>query len=162
MIDERRQDSGAPLIEMAMVFGLLAMMLVSVIASANTFGQKNSVENPARETSRYAATLPGPVDTSWLRTVRDVARAAAQGELNASVPGQYICVAHINSAAIQSLENNGGVKTESGTECFSGGLPADEVRIQVVTRRDTKIQGVFFSVDVTLDAPAVARYERES
>jgi len=159
---EPRRDAGAALVEMAMVFGLLMMLLVGVVTSAVAFGQKNSIENASREASRYGATLPGPIDTTWLQTVRNVARAAAQGDLNAGVDGQYICVAHINGPDVESLEDTGGVETEPDTACFSDGLPADEVRLQVVTGRDSQIQAVFFTMDVNLDAPAAARYERET
>jgi hypothetical protein len=157
--NRRPRDSGAAMVEMAMVFGLLVTLLVGVVTSAIAFAQQNSVENAAREASRYGATLP--FDSDWLGTVRDVARAAAQGDLSASVPGSYICVALINDdGTIESLEDNGGVVTEPDTPCFSDGLPADQARVQVVTGRGAEIQAVFFSVDIDLEAPAVTRYER--
>jgi Flp pilus assembly protein TadG len=148
------------MVEMAMVFSLLIMLLVGTVTAAIAFAQNNSIENSAREASRFGATLPGPVDNAWLQTVRDVARAAAQGELDPSDPGQYICVAFINGASIQSLTETGGAVAYPGTVCFSDGLPADEIRVQVVTQRDATIQAVLFSADVTLSAPAAARHER--
>lgn len=163
--ESAKNDSGAAMVEMAMVFGLLVMLLVGVVTSAIAFGQQNSIENAAREASRYGATLPFDdigIDV-WLDTVRDVARAAAQGDLDASVPGSYICVAHIidsSSGDIQSLEDTGGSVTRPDTVCFNDGRPPDEVRVQVVTERDSEIQAVFFSADLDLKAPAGARYER--
>lgn len=158
----RNKDSGAALVEMAMVLGLLVMLLVGVVTSAIAFGQQNSIENAAREGSRYGATLP--FDSDWLTTVRNVTRAAAQGNLDATVPGSYICVARIIDSSIpdvESLVDTGGSVSEPGTVCFDDGRPDDEVRVQVVTGRDSEIQAVFFNVDLDLEAPAAARYERD-
>ncbi len=152
------RDSGAAMVEMAFIFSLLVMLLVGVVTSAIAFGQKNSIENSAREASRYAATLPGDIDATWFETVRDVARAAAQGNLDPTVDGQYICVAHTGSGLRQ--EEVGGVPepVESGT-CYNDGL--SDLRVQIVTQRDSQISAAFFSVDIILNAPATARYERE-
>ena len=153
-------DRGAALVEMALTITLLVMLLVGVVTSAIALGRDNSIHNAGREASRFAATLPGPIDTDWLRSVRDVARAAASGDLDASVPGQYICVAHLSGGTVESLEDSGGVETEPDNECFSDGRPASEVRVQVVTKRDTEINAILFSTDVTLESEAAARYER--
>ena len=157
----QRTETGAAMVEMAFIFGLLVMLLIGVVTSAIAFGQKNSVENAAREASRYAATYPPPEapDTwnDWLGTVRDVARAAAQGNLDSDVDGQYICVAHTGSGL--KLEDSGGVSDVSSGTCYSDGL--SDPRVQIVTRRDGEISAAFFSIDITLNAPATARYERE-
>lgn len=151
------------MVEMAFIFSLLVMLLVGVVTSAIAFGQKNSIENAAREASRYAATYPAPDNNpevanwdQWLEKVRDVARAAAQGNLDPGVDGQYICVAHIGSGRM--LEDTSGVPSFRNDTCYEDGL--SDSRVQVRTRRDSEINAAFFSVDVTLDAPATARYER--
>lgn len=157
-----RHDSGAAIVEMAFIFSILVMLLVGVTTSAIAFGQKNSIENAAREASRFAATLPPDpvINDAWLDKVRNVARDAAQGNLETSVDGQYICVAHIGVSGIQStLVQNGGAPTYPDTLCYPDGL--SDSRVQVVTGRDTKINAALFSVDVSLDAKNTARYERE-
>lgn len=161
---ESPPDSGAAMVEMAFIFSLLVMLLIGVVSSAIAFGQKNSIENAAREASRYAATYPVPSSdpatpaswNDWLSTVRNVARSAAQGNLDAGVDGQYICVAHIGSG--QKLEDTNGSTNVSGGTCYNDGL--SDSRVQIVTRRETQINAAFFSVDITLNAPATARYER--
>lgn len=152
-------DKGAAVIEMAFIFSLLIMLLVGVVTSAIAFGQKNSVENAAREASRYAATLaPDPaIDLAWLQKVLNVAREAAQGNLDSSVDGQYICVAHTNSNL--KLVETGGVQNLSSGPCYPDSL--SDSRVQVEARRNTEINAALFSVDLTLNAPATARYERE-
>lgn len=162
MVPTARQESGAAIVELAFVLTLLSMLLVGVVTSAIAFGRDNSIENAAREASRYAATLPGPVDTSWLRDVRDVARSAALGELDSSVPGQYICVAQYDGSAWTRLTETGGVEgpQPDAQSCFTDSLPVDQPRVQIVASRDTTIGVAFFSMDVTLEGEAAARYER--
>jgi hypothetical protein len=158
----RLPDSGAAIVELAFVLTLLSMLLVGVATSAIAFGRNNSIENAAREASRYAATLAGPVDTAWLRDVRDVARSASLGELDPSAPGQYICVAQYDGSGWARLTDTNGVEgpQPDSQNCFADSLPADQPRIQIATSRDTTIGAVIFSLDVTLDGEAAARYER--
>jgi hypothetical protein len=152
-------ESGAALVEMAFMLSFLVMLLVGVTTSAIAFGQNNSIENAAREASRYAATLPDAADTDWLTAVRDVARTGGQGNLAPGVDGQYICVAHIGgSAGVQSLVDDGGVVSQPNTPCYDDGL--SDIRVQVVTGRATEISAGLFSIDVDLSAEVSARYER--
>ena len=53
------------MIELALTLTLLMMLLVGTVTSAIAFGQQNSIQNAAREASRFAATLPGAVDLGW-------------------------------------------------------------------------------------------------
>jgi hypothetical protein len=152
-------ETGAAMVELAFVFALLVMLLVGTVTAAIAFGRNNSIENAAREASRYAATLP--MNASWFTDVRDVARNAAMGELDSSVPGQYICVAHYDGGGGWSrLTDTGGVPSGGSVECFPDGLPADQPRVQIVTSRETNINVAIFSLDVTLTGEASARYER--
>ena len=155
------RERGANLVEFALVMPLLVVLLVGTITAGMAYGRHNSIQNAAREASRFAATLPGPADNSWLGAVRDVARAAAAGDLDPTVAGQYICVALITDGGTVRLVDQGGVQATSNTQCFSDGRPADEPRIQVVTSRQTRIEAVFFGWDVTLRANAAARFERQ-
>jgi Flp pilus assembly protein TadG len=152
--DEAHRDSGAAVVEMAFIFSILIMLLVGVVTSAIAFGQKNSIENAAREASRYAATLPEAWDN--LDDVVSVAVAAAQGDLDADVDGQYICVAHTGHN--QKLVVVGGVSTPSSGTCYDDGL--SDSRVQVETGRESQINAALFSVDLNLNATASARYER--
>jgi hypothetical protein len=158
-----RCDSGAAMIELAMVLGVLVTVLIGTVTAAIAFSQQNSIENAAREGSRYAATLPGdPTQKSWLEDVIRVTRAAGVGDLDASVPGQFICVAFLDGTTVKALRQSGGVTegTTSGSQCYTDGLASTEVRVQVVTGRDSEIQAVFFSVDLDLQGQAAARWER--
>ncbi len=157
----RSGERGAALVEMALVLTLLVMLLVGTVTGAVALGQKNSLQNAAREASRFGATLPGPIDLAWLQSVRNVARAAATGDLETSISGQYICVAFVDGSNDTRLTDTGGVEAQAAQECYDDGRPSGERRVQVVTERETTLQAIVFSTDITLTTPAAARYERE-
>lgn len=145
---------------MAFVLTLLVMLLVGTVTAAIAFGQSNSIQNAAREASRYAATLPdGGASLGWFQDIQAVARAAAAGDLEPGVPNAAVCVAFVNADDTATRVDNDGV-IESGS-CYDDGRNGkNETRVQVVTQRDAEINAVLFPVDVTLEAPASARYER--
>jgi Flp pilus assembly protein TadG len=159
--NRRPRDSGAAMIELAMTLGLLVTLLVGTVTAAIAFSQQNSIENAAREGSRFAATYPDESDPNWLPNVIDVTRAAGVGDLETTVPGQFICVAFVTeSGSVTARREAGGVQTSSNIRCYDDGLGNNESRVQVVTGRDSEIQAVFLSVDLELRGQAAARYER--
>lgn len=159
-----REESGAALVETAFVLVLLMMLLVGTITAAVALGSDNSIQNAAREASRFAATLPGPVDPGWFDDVRTVAQAAALGDLDPSVPGRSICVAIGNGttweSATYTTSNTTPTPPFNSSSCYADGRGPDEGRVQVVVQRDISIEAVVLSFDITLSREAVARYER--
>jgi Flp pilus assembly protein TadG len=144
------------MVELALVLILLVMLLVGTVTAAVAFGRGNSIQNAAREASRFAATLD-EVDTK-LSQVIDVARAASSGDLDPSAPGYYVCVAHVDPGGNSRLIE--GSPPLFDDVCYDDGRPSDETRVQVTAGRDTTINAIVFSADVTLSAEAAARYER--
>lgn len=157
----RSADTGAAMIEMAVVIVLLVTLLVGTVTAAVAYGRGNSIQNAAREAARYGATLPDGGTSEWFTAVRDVARAAAIGDLDPGVPGQLICIAFIteNDAATHVTDVGGVTGGIQGGGCFSDGR-SDEARVQVLVERETTLEVVVFSRDVTLSASSAARYER--
>ena len=159
---EPRDERGAALIEAALVFILLVALLLGTVSAGIAYGRFNALQAAAREASRFGATLPvnGSVD-SWLDEVRDVAKAAAVGELGGSIPGQYVCVALLGPPGTpRSLEETAGSDSFGNSECFSDGRPPGESRTQVMVQRDTDLVVAYFSTDITLTGQAATRYER--
>lgn len=163
-----RKERGAALVEAALVTPLLVMLLLGTVTSAMAYSQKTSLENAAREASRYGATLPVNGDiNSWLNSVLTEAAAAANLDLAPSVPGQQICVAYVYPKGVAVNDRNTRIIQQSGAKvpatggiCFDDGRPDDERRVQVVTQRSATIQALVFSMDLTLSAPSAARFER--
>lgn len=146
------------MIELALVLILLVMLLVGTVSAAVAFARGNSIQNAAREASRYAATRDEVA--SNLSEVIQVAKAASSGDLDPSAPGYYICVAYVDDAANTRLTEGSPPSLPANNSCYADGRPADEPRVQVVAGRDTTINAIVFSTDVTLSSEAAARYER--
>lgn len=152
-----QRDDGAAMVELAFVLVLLVMLLVGTVNAALAFGRGNSIQNAAREASRYAATLP-EVESNFSDVV-SVARSAAAGDLETTAPGYFICVAYLDEGGTwhRSID---GTFTPPASNCYDDQRPGTEERVQVVAGRETTIEAVVFSTDITLSAEASARYER--
>jgi Flp pilus assembly protein TadG len=158
-------ERGAAMVEMAFVFVLLVMLLVGITNGAIALGRNNSIQNAAREASRFGATLPDGGTASWFTEVRDVARSAAVGDLDASVSNEEICIAFITAedVATHVIDDGGVLSGVTGGKCpgFDDGRDDNsEARVNLVVKRDTPFNVVVFSTDLTLVAEAGARYER--
>lgn len=145
------------MVEFALVLVLLVMLLVGTVSAAIAYGRSNSIQNAAREASRFGATLDD-LETK-LAQVIGVAQAASTGDLDPSAPGYYICAAYYDGSAWHR-ETDGSGASPPPDFCFDDMRPADESRVQVVVQRDSDFQVIVFSTDITLSAEAAARYER--
>ena len=152
-----------------MILPVLAALLVGIVTVGLALNGKNSINNAARESARYGATLS--VETTmanWLDDVADIVITAATGQLDNGVDGRSICVAYVypdgTAPTDQSSKveiDQAGTRTHSLGTCFGDGRPDDERRVQVAAARDSEIFALFFVKGVTLDAESVARFERE-
>jgi Flp pilus assembly protein TadG len=162
---EYGKDRGAVLVETAFILVLLMMLLVGTVSGAIALGRDNSIQNAAREASRFGATLDGGGTLPWFTDVRNVARAAALGDLEASVPNEQICVAYITKGgtATHVTDNAGApdplVILAEACPGFIDGR-TNEARVNIVVQRDTPFNVILWSTDLTLVAEAGARYER--
>ncbi len=77
-----RCERGAALLEFAMVLPLLLTLLLGLVSSGTALNRSNSLNNAARESARFGATLPADNLTFWLNKVADVAIDSATGDLD--------------------------------------------------------------------------------
>ena len=161
------KERGAALVETALAFPLLAMLLMGIISSSIAYEQSSSIKNASRETSRYGATLPVDGDLSaWLIDVADIAVASATGDVDVTADGHSVCVAYVypDGTSVDdstlSLTIDSTTTAEGSLGCFTDGRPDSERRVQVVIQRGAKIEAVFFSSDVNLSGKAASRFER--
>lgn len=162
------QQRGASVVEFAIVLPLLVMMIFGIITGGQAYNLNNSMNNSAREATRYAATLPvGGSMSSYLNTVADVARDAATGAMDPAVPAQSICVAYVypdgtapDDRTARLVETAGARVVTVGNWCTADGRPSSERRVQVVLERDSELEAVVYSQTLHLEASSVARYER--
>lgn len=164
----RDSESGAQLIEFAVILPILLSMLFGIVTGGVAFSHNLSIDNAARETARYAATLPvdGDLD-DWLESVADVAVATATGTLDTGQAGRQVCVAYVYPDGSDTHDqtkritvDSAGVKTYANQACVADTRPNDERRVQVLVQRDADLIVFYFSKTLTLSSQSIARFER--
>lgn len=158
-----RDESGASLVEFAIVLPVFLMLVLGMFTGGLAYSRKLSVAQGVREGARFGATLPItaalPTDP-WLTRVADLTRSSSDGELEATRPGQFLCVAYVPAAGSprKREEAGGSVSFTNGT-CIADDGRAGETRVQVVARRTSTLEALVFSRDLALQSHAVARFE---
>jgi hypothetical protein len=162
-------EQGAQLVEFAFVLPVLMMLLMGIITGGVAFNRGISVENAARETARYAATLPVDVDmATWLNDVADVAIRSATGDLDDGEQGRQICVAYVYPDGTEATDQTtrlivdaeGSRSVTTGVDCFSDGRPGDERRVQVRLERQSDLILVFWGRTLSVVGESTTRFER--
>src|SRR5688572_19339077 len=80
-------DRGVALVEFALVFPILAMLLVGTITGGFALNQKQQVTHATREGARYAASISPTQSFSngtWAENVRDLVIERSVGDLTAA------------------------------------------------------------------------------
>lgn len=161
-------ERGAVLVEFALVLPVLLAFLLGTVTVGTAYDRNISMNNAARESSRYGAVRSVEGDlTAWLENVADVAVASATGDLGSDAAGQFVCVAYVypdgtsdHDRTVRLIEESGTREVQTGRTCFTDGRASNERRVQVQLIRDTDIEAVLFSQTITLNANSVTRFER--
>ncbi len=161
-------ERGGALVEFGVVIPIFVTLILGSVTMGMSYNMNNSLNNGARESARYGATLPIDGDiATWLDRVADAAEASTSGNLGAAVESRQICIAFVHPAGTDNndrttvlLRDAGGTVMAAGAPCFEDGRPDDERRVQVQLNRDTEIQAVVVDSTVRLEAASVVRYER--
>lgn len=170
----RTSERGAALLEFVVVLPVLLSILMGIVTSGAALNRSNSINNAARESARFGATLPADNLTWWLNNVAEVAIDSATGDLEDGSPGRYVCVSYVypdgsvpvdlsvgNDHTVRIEVDQAGTKTvSSGKTCYTDGRPNGERRVQVLLERDADLEFMFFDSTVTLDGQSTARFER--
>lgn len=164
-------ESGAQLVEFAFVLPLLLMILMGIVTGGIAFNRNISVDNAARESARYGATLPVESGmNTWLNDVADVAIRSAAGDLNDGIQGRQVCIAYVHpdgsdvdDRTTRLTVNTAGARTVNvGGTCFADGRPNDERRVQVALERESDLILVLWGRTLTLAGESTVRFERAS
>ena len=173
---KRARQSGAALIEFAIVTPLLFMLLMGMVTGGIVLNDRLAVTNGVREGSRYGSTLAvaaascpsGSQLDCWLAQVATVTEQASEGELGSTVAARQICVAYVYPSGTSSVDRTRRLlRTAAGdvysnATCFDDGRPGGERRVQVSGQRDGQIQWVLGTTNVTLTGRSVSRFEATS
>lgn len=163
-------ERGAQLVEFALILPILMALLLGIVTGGIAFSHNLSIDNAARETARYGATLPVAGDMgAYLNQVADVAIRTSTGTLEDGAPGRIVCVAYVHpngSAAhdqtTRVVEDAAGARTVTNQPCLlaGDGRPDDERRIQITVEREADLVVFYFSRTLTITGQSVARFER--
>lgn len=152
----RPADSGAALVEMAIVTPLLLMLLVGIWTTARAWNVHNVLDHAAREAARFGATVEPWANGSASGAACNASGTSAQkirciadAELSASA----VPLGSVTSTCIE------GVKAAATGSC----APANTTGVDQVYVRlrypSFPLDFVFWSTTVDLQATAIARYE---
>lgn len=166
----RSRERGAALVEFALLMPLLIMLILGIVSVGVAYNHQLSLTHSARETARFAATLPienFANKAGWLDAVAAQAIANGTGTLADGTPGRVICVAYVYPQGTSTvtdpterrLDDGSGTVVNDSAPCFADGRPDVERRVQVTVARESEFNVLVFTQTLTLDSEAVSRFE---
>jgi Flp pilus assembly protein TadG len=165
-------DTGAALVEFALVFPLLVVMMLGIVTGGLTYNQKLQVTHAVREGARYGATIPAGQNWTgsgtWASNVRDLVIERSAGDLT----GAQVCVALVeNTSATTTVVVSATGKPQANfttntdaSPCYTEAYPQfnsndNGRRVQVRATRPAVIDLAFSRIDIQLVGQATARAE---
>lgn len=156
-------DRGVALVEFALIFPILALLLFGMISAGLALNTKQEMTSATREGARYAAAVPSTqtfTTGTWASNVRDLVVRRSNGALQPS----DVCVSLVEGGTATVVTPTANFST-SGTPCIPGetfpvvtGDPGR--RVQVTASKPGAIQLVVFgSYNFTIDTRATVRSE---
>jgi Flp pilus assembly protein TadG len=169
--DQADGERGAVLVEFALVFPILVMLLFGLLSGGMAWNQNLALSQGVRVGARYGATLPVSNYTTlddYLDVLATRVVDASDGNVGASTPGRMVCVAYVHPAGTADLDKTrsrtvtGTTVTRSNNPCFTDSQATTDVRIQAVSERTTTLETGLWSRSITLHQQVVFRYEVSS
>lgn len=152
-------DAGVALLEFALVATLLFALLIGTVSGGFALARKNSMTNAVREGGRLGATLPD--SATWASSVQSRVDELAGPDL---APSQICVELAVKTSAgentVRQLPASCPTNTFGPEPSMPTGVEVGDCVVKVRALRNTDFEAVFFSRDLTLEASAVARYER--
>lgn len=142
-----KPDRGAALIEAALVLPFILLLTFGIWTTARAWNIHNTLEHATREAARYAATIE-PWDAA---TSPGEVRAVADADMSAAA----IDTSAVNTLCIELL-------APTNSDCDNGSHTNDTGTDQVFVRLqypNYKLEFLFFSFDIDMEATAISRHE---
>jgi len=158
----RGGDRGAVLVEFALVFPILVMLMLGTITGGMALNRKQQVTHATREGARYAATVPSNqtfTSGTWAENVRNLVVERSDGDLTTS----GVCVSLVSGSpgvVVPSASNH----STTGAPCIANQtypVTANDngMRVQVTATRPVTIELGLSSISTTINAKATAKAE---
>lgn len=153
----RRRERGAALVEAALVLPILLLLTVGIWTTARAWNVHNTLDHAAREAARFGATeYPWSEAGSTTATCSNPGSPGSSEEAIRCIADQELAAAAIAPADVTTVCID---KANAGTDpCAVGATSTPQVAV-TLEWQDYPLDFVFFTVDVDLNASAVARWE---
>jgi Flp pilus assembly protein TadG len=164
-----RDESGAAVVEFALVVPLLLMLLLGVVTVGLTYSHANGLTNAVREGSRFGATADASsaVASQWGTDVISQVRATQfddpSTETTVCVQLWKIGTGAVAGTATCSTPTNGPVVAMPSTASASPAVPsspAGSCVVRVIAARKFTINYAIGTYKKTFTSSSIARYER--
>lgn len=162
-----RGESGAALVEFAIVFPLLAFLLFGILSGGMVMNRREAVTHAAREGARYGATVAKaqctPTTNCGGRTWAGLVQAVTVERSNGDLVASQVCVALVSGAGSSTVPPtavDGDHTTAGGTSgCYVDTSGDTSERVQVSVNRPDSLEAIFIKIAVNLKTQATARFE---
>jgi Flp pilus assembly protein TadG len=150
-----RGDKGAALVEFAIIAPLVFALLLGMFTGGLAMSRKNSMTSAVREGARFGATLTE--SATWADDTRSRALALSPDDLSTT----QVCVRLVKAPSTVRRTSTGCTAAMIAAAPSVTGITAGDCAVLVWARRSSKLEFVFGSQDLTLDAQSVSRFERD-
>jgi Flp pilus assembly protein TadG len=144
------------LVEFAIIMPVLFMIVFGMLTGGMVMNRQLSLTHATREAARYGATVTQDQypPAQWAQHVREVAVQRSGGELAAA----NVCVALVGQNAANPPQTVVYSSTNGTSPCIADGVHSWRVQV-TATLPGQEINGIFFSVPLTLTSDATAKHE---
>lgn len=160
----RRRDRAAAIVEFALILPLLSMMALGMLTGGIALDRKQDITNAAREAARFGATVAenqcdDPLadcnGLDWAQLVQSVAVQRSNGAAT------LVCAALVSGPGFAPVAVSADHTTEAGTTaCYVDNSSDSGKRVQVLVKRNDKLEAVLFTMDLNLNSRATAQFEQ--
>lgn len=163
-----RRDDGVVALEFALLFPLLAMLMMGIVTGGLSYSNAIGVQNAVREGVRFGATAD-QANAAWTADVISRTRATQFDDGTSQATSETsVCVQLVKAPTTVvktecSVAANGPVLSMPATSAYPAvpaSLTAGTCVVRVLASRPFSINIVLSSLDSTVTRGAVARYER--
>lgn len=160
-----RGERGAVLVEFALVFPLLAMLLFGMFSGGLLMNRRMAVAQAGREGARYGATVPFDQCTpatlcggrTWAQQVQNLTVSRSGGAVNDS----HVCVALVEGSGTAPIPLSIAHTTKTTlSPCYQDNSADIGRRVQVLITFNDKIQAVIITVPVSVTARSTSKLEQ--
>jgi Flp pilus assembly protein TadG len=165
----RRDDSGAVAVEFAMIFPVLAMLMMGIVTGGLSYSDALGIQNAVREGARFGATGEQSSPTWAADVISRVRTTQFDDGTTAGSSETSVCVQLVKAPSTVvkgdcSVGGAGGptlsMPAPSAYPAVPSTVPAGTCVVRVVATRSFSINVILTDFDSAIRRGAVARYER--